>query len=240
MGCGDGRINFHAIQFGVQQSIGLDIDEDIVSVGHERLSKIYPQPNLQLHVSDLMDPNSVAWKKETESSNDESATTRTEDGGDGDDGGYVSKATILTMYFATPGLEQIRPFVEQALAGKRCKIFTCGYAMPGWNSQYVETVLDIPIHFYDWGNPDVEDTFFVDPLFQTFPEDNDGKGDGGFMDGPSPTSTDRFLNQNKKKSTFQPDPLLGYHPDDLIDYKWDDFDDEDEEGNNDDSEKKDT
>ena len=57
-------MNFHAIQYGVSESIGIDVDEKIVQVGIDRLAKIHPPPNLQLHVSDLMDPNSVAWKKQ--------------------------------------------------------------------------------------------------------------------------------------------------------------------------------
>ena len=223
-------MNFHAIQYGVSESIGIDVDEKIVQVGIDRLAKIHPPPNLQFHVSDLMDPNSVAWKKQK----DEQDSVDTEINGNNkttDDshiGGLVSRATILTMYFATPGLERIRPLLEQALVGKRCKIFTCGYPMPGWNSQFVETVLDIPIHIYDWGTDD--NAFFHDSLIETFPVDNN-KDKTADMFGMN-NSNDRFLNQSKKKSTFKPEPLKGFHSDDLIDNIWDDFD-EDDDGDDD-------
>ena len=42
----------------------------------------------------------------------------------------------------------------------------------------------------------------------------------------------RFLNQSKRKSTFKPEPLKGFHLDDLIDNIWDDFD-EDDDGDDD-------
>jgi hypothetical protein len=119
------------------------------------------------------------------------------------------------MYFAKDGLETIRPMLEQSLRGKQCKIYTCGYAMPGWESQMVETVLDMPIHFYDWGNVDVEDTMLrADSFIDALPP------------GMSPADNmDQYMRKNKK-SNYQPDPLPGFHPDDLIDYGWDDFDNE--------------
>ena len=123
----------------------------------------------------------------------------------------LKEATIVTMFFANQGLLKVRPLLEQVLRGRRCKVFTCGYPMPGWDPQMIETVLDMPIHFYDWGNPDIQDTFFNDSFLDIMPE---------MMNFPD---KDRFL--NKRKSTYMPDPLKGYHPDDLIDYGWDDFED---------------
>ena len=242
LGCGDGRVNFHAVlSYNVSQSIGIDVDPNIIQVAQDRLSKIHPKPNLQFYVSDLLDPESIAWKKH-EPEHDDTSNDRNETGensannnynSDGKDvgkGGLVSKATILTMYFEKSGLERIRPYIENALIGKHCKIFTCGYPMPGWNSKFVETVLDMPIYFYDWGNfEDEHNPFFHDPLIETFPT---MEGSGGLelknMSNNNSTS-DPFLHQSKKKSAFKPDPLKGYHPDDLIDYAWDDFDDDDDE-----------
>lgn len=185
LGSGDGRVNFFAIEAGVSRSIGIDVDEDIVEVANKRLDRIHPKPNLEFIVADLMHPNHPAWD-------------------------YVKGATILTMYFAREGLEKIRPLLENALRGKRCRIYCCGYAMPGWDYQMVETVLDMPIHFYDWGNSEVEDTLLDDRFIENIPIDN-----------IKSKTMDRF--HNKKNSTFRADPLKGFHPDDLIDYGWDDF-----------------
>jgi hypothetical protein len=184
-------VNFHAIDYGVGTSIGIDVDEDIVQKGTDRLKRIHPQPNVTFVVSDLTDPSSPAWEE------------------------YVPNATILTMYFAKEGLGKIRPMLEHALRGKTCKIYTCGYAMPGWESQMVETVLDMPIHFYDWGNVDVE-MLRADSFIDELPP--------GMLSRDIHSNMDQYMRKNKK-STYRPDPLPGYHPDDLIDDAWDDFGD---------------
>lgn len=204
LGSGDGRVNFHAIEYGVSESIGIEVDEDVVKLAEERLKRIHPRPNLTFHVSDLMDPNSPAWTE------------------------HVPRATILTMYFAADGLQKIRPYLEEALRGKKCKIFTCGYPMSGWDSQIVETVLDIPIHFYDWGNESVN-MMVVQPsdsIVDTLPP-----GAGEFKGGIAPSDNmDQYMGRKNKNSTYVEDPLPGYHPDDLIDYGWmDDFDETKEE-----------
>jgi hypothetical protein len=175
------------MEYGVKQSIGVDVDPDIVQKAIDRLQRIHPQPNIQFVVQNLMDPNCQAWTD------------------------HVPKATILTMYFAKDGLQKIRHLLEQSLRGKRCKIYTCGYAMPGWESQMVETVLDLPIYFYDWGNTNIQmirPESFIDEL-----------PSGGMT---WAGQRDPYLRQNKR-STYQPDPLPGFHPDDLKDYGWDDF-----------------
>jgi hypothetical protein len=183
LGSGDGRVNFFAIEAGIRQSVGIDIDEDIIQVAKDRLNRIHPKPNLEFIVADLMDPHHPAWK-------------------------YVEEATILTMYFATEGLDKIRPLLETALRGKRCKIFCCGYAMPGWDYQMAETILGMTVHFYDWGNADIEDSNITDvPMINQIPMNN--------------LAMDKF--SNKRKATFVPDPLQGFHSDDLVDYGWDDF-----------------
>lgn len=187
LGSGDGRVNFYAIESGVKQSIGFDVDADIVQVANDRLNRIHPKPNIHFVVADLMDGKNPAWEE-------------------------VSNATILTMYFAKEGLEKIRPLIERALQGRRCKVFTCGYPMPGWESQVVETVLDMPIHFYDWGNTEVENSILTDSVVaNSIPEDF------------NPLGMDKFL--KKKNSTFKADLLKGYTSDTMIDYHWDDFDD---------------
>ena len=178
-------MNFHAIEAGVGKSVGIDVDEDIVQVANDRLARIHPQPNISFLVSDLMDPDSDAWK-------------------------YLDDATIITMFFATDGLERIKNTLETSLRGRRCKVFTCGYPMPTWESTVTETVLDIDIHFYDWGNEEVEDSLLTDRFVPEMPDTSlDSMG-----------NMDKFL--SKKKSTFRPDPLKGFHPDDLIDEIWED------------------
>jgi hypothetical protein len=205
LGSGDGRVNFHAIEYGVSESIGIEVDPDVLKLAEDRLSKIHPKPNLTFVQSDLTDPNSPAWLE------------------------HVPRGTILTMYFARDGLQKIRPHLERALRGRKCKIFTCGYPMPGWDSQIVETVLDIPIHFYDWGNTDLMSLQPSDAIADM--ATSAGKGVGGVA--PS-DNMDQYMGRKNKESTFVEDPLPGYHPDDLIDYGWmDDFggndDDDDDE-----------
>jgi hypothetical protein len=190
------------MDYGVQQSIGIDVDPDIVQKANDRLQRIHPQPNIQFVVENLMDPHSQAWTE------------------------HVPNATILTMYFAKDGLEKIRPMLEQSLRGKSCKIYTCGYAMPGWESQIVETVLDMPIYFYDWGNVDVHlirPESFVDQLPPGMARSS---------------NMDQYMRKNKK-STYQPNPLPGFHPDDLKDYAWDDFGPSDNDATGEDNKKKD-
>jgi hypothetical protein len=193
LGSGDGRVNFFAIEAGVKRSIGIDVDENIVKVATDRLKRIHPQPNLEFIVADLMDPNNPAWEK-------------------------VKDATILTMYFAKDGLGKIRPWIERALQGKRCRIFASGYPMPGWESHMVETVLDMPIHFYDWGNAELENTLLsADPMLNQLAHTD-------FR----PKDMDKFL--KRKNSTFKRDPLPGFSTEDMIDYGWDDFEDSDDTG----------
>lgn len=87
--------------------------------------------------------------------------------------------------------------------------------MPGWESHMVETVLDMPIHFYDWGNTDdtmmIQSDSFVDALPSSMTRTNKA------------VEMDQYMKRKNIKSTFRPDPLPGFHPDDLIDYGWDDF-----------------
>jgi hypothetical protein len=132
LGSGDGRVNFHAIDYGVSKSLGIDIDESIVQVARQRLMRRHPQPNLEFVVADLLkDTNHPVWAK-------------------------IKEATIITMYFATEALRIFRPILEVKLAGHKCKILTCGYEMPGWISHTQEVVNAMPLYLYEWG------TFYED------------------------------------------------------------------------------
>lgn len=132
LGSGDGRVNFHAIDYGVPKSLGVDIDENIVQLARERLSKRHPPPDLEFVVADLLlDTEHPVWLK-------------------------IQQATIITMYFAEEALRKFRPVLERKLAGRVCKILTCGYEMPGWRSRVSEVVLGTQIHVYEWGTESEE------------------------------------------------------------------------------------
>lgn len=137
MGCGDGRVNFYAIDHGkVKKSTGIDIDDGILDKARERLGKRYPQPPIEFITADLLDYNHEAWEK-------------------------VQEATIITMYFVEDALQKIRPLLEEKLAGKRCKIITCAYEMKGWTHTIMETTLGTTVYLYEWGTDmQEEDTSF--------------------------------------------------------------------------------
>ena len=141
LGCGDGRVNFHAINYGkVQKSTGVDIDEGILEKAEERLGKIYPAPPLEFVQADLLDPDHEVWDK-------------------------IQEATIITMYFVEDALQKIRPLLEEKLAGKQCKIITCAYEMKGWTYTTMETTLGTTVYLYNWGKmEDADLPFFDDDL----------------------------------------------------------------------------
>jgi hypothetical protein len=130
LGSGDGRVNFHAIDFGLKRSVGIDIDETIVQLATERLRKRHPPPDVEFIVADLLNAtanNVYAWSQ-------------------------IQQATVVTMYFVDTALERLRPLLEKKLVGKSCRVVTCGYAMPGWESSVDEVVLGMELHLYEWGS----------------------------------------------------------------------------------------
>lgn len=147
LGSGDGRVCFHAIDFGLKKSTGIDVDEAIVAVAQERLAKRHPPPDLQFIVADL------------------SKDTHVFD--------IIREATIITMYFAQDALEQFRPLLERELAGSTAKILTCGYEMPGWESSMSEVVLGTQIHLYEFGSDSNdllgEDLVIIDDIIKDKP-----------------------------------------------------------------------
>jgi hypothetical protein len=132
LGAGDGRINFHAIDYGVGKSIGIDIDDGILKLARERMAKRHPPPNMEFILADLLDESNPVWKK-------------------------VQECTILSMHLADTALEKLRPILERKLAGHECKILTAGYEMPGWESTIQEVVLGTQIHLYRWGFKEEDD-----------------------------------------------------------------------------------
>jgi SAM-dependent methyltransferase len=145
LGCGDGRVNFHALDMcSVKRTIGIDYDKAVIDAAVTRLKKRHPLPsNIKFVEANIMDSNSIIW----------------------DD--YVKDATIITMYFATEGLKKFRPVLEQKLRSRtdECTIVCIGYKMPGWRttSMQSEVVLGTQIHLYRWGSGEITDPF-LDPL----------------------------------------------------------------------------
>jgi hypothetical protein len=146
LGSGDGRVNFHAIDYGVKRSIGVDVDEKIVLLAKDRLARRHPQPDLEFLVADLLDENHEVWEK-------------------------VKEATIITMYFAEEALVKFRPLLERKLMGRECKIITCGYEMPNWDSSMTEVVLGTQIHLYEWGKEVDDDAFMGEDILKQKPKD---------------------------------------------------------------------
>jgi len=130
LGCGDGRVNFQAIDapFGVKRSIGIDVDPDILQKAKDRLARRFPVPDIDFFIADLKDFKHRAWD-------------------------HVKSATIITMYFVEKALEDIRPTLERVLEGKQAIIVTCGYPITQWDPSHVEYLLGLPVHVYKWGYP---------------------------------------------------------------------------------------
>ena len=138
-------MNFYAIDHGkVKKSIGIDVDEGIMKQARERLLKRYPQPPIEFITADLLDfSNLEVWDTK------------------------IQEATIITMYFVEDALRKLRPLLEEKLAGRKCKIITVSYAMPGWRHTIMETTLGTTCYLYEWGN-DMEE----DEASTIFAEDN--------------------------------------------------------------------
>jgi hypothetical protein len=203
LGSGDGRVNFHAIDYGVKKSTGIDVDEKIVEVARQRLARRHPPPDLEFVVADLLDEAHPAWEK-------------------------VQEATIITMYFAEEGLKAFRPVLESKLVGRRCKVITTAYEMPGWQSRIDEVVLGTGLHLYEWGADDDDDD-----------EDWDFVGDD-FAEGglpmrvmQNPMESSKFRGSNVIDHTGKY-PIRGFNPDLFFeeegDEDWDAESSEDEEG----------
>jgi hypothetical protein len=198
LGSGDGRVNFHAIDYGVKRSIGIDVDENIVKLANDRLAKRHPPPDLEFHVADLLDENHKVWEK-------------------------VQEATIITMYFAEEALEKFRPLLEKKLMGRECKVITCGYEMPGWDSSMQEVVLGTQIHLYEWGKEmDDDDAFLGEDILKEKPL--------GLMED---VMNEKFAGSNVIDKTGR-HPIRGFDPnaddfDEAYDTDWDAEDSSEEE-----------
>jgi hypothetical protein len=198
LGSGDGRVNFLACdQYKVKKSTGIDVDSKILSVATERLSKRHPKPeHLSFRIENLV--TSKAWLKD------------------------VQESTVITMYFITEALIQLRPLLEESFAkandGKICRIVCCGYAMPGWKHQWMETILDLPIYMY------VSDRLYDDKSIVDWTA-NDREATFHEFD-QSFNSTDDLEDNLRKDDGIELIELSLFDPNELIDDEWDDFDSE--------------
>lgn len=128
LGCGDGRVNFHAVgaPFYVKKSVGVDVDEMIIASAIDRLDKHHPKPDLEFRMEDLMDPDAKVWED-------------------------IAEADIITMYFVEEALQKIRPRLEEALKNSKCRVVACGYEIPQWEADWTEIILDLPLFVYEFG-----------------------------------------------------------------------------------------
>ena len=223
LGSGDGRLCFLAIDaFGATRSVGVDVDEAIVSVAETRKAKRHPAPsNLQFYVGDLLDPSNAAWDVVLE-----------------------ANPTVITMYFASSALAQLRPILEEKLVGRSCRIVTSGYEMPDWEASTFEVVLGTQLYLYQWGTNAIgadpsaeEDNFFgfTDSFLSNRPEvaslsrtkagrlQEHLEGGGPFKGAQVVDRTGRY-------------PIRGYNPkifdeveEDSDDDDWNDTDEEEDE-----------
>ena len=197
LGSGDGRVNFHAIDYGISKSLGVDVDSNIVQVARERLQRRHPKPDLEFVVADLLkDMNHPVWEQ-------------------------IQQATIITMYFATEGLQAFRPLLEMKLAGRQCKILTCGYEMPEWISKTSEVVNAMPLYLYEWGT-------YYEEEEDVETDDEDTFGDGYFASEhvQNPLQQDKYKGMNVMDHTMNTYPLPGFNPnykqeEEEWDYDWD-------------------
>lgn len=131
LGCGDGRMNFLAINYPyyITKSIGIDNNAELIDMATKRLSKIHPRPDITFLAEDLL--------------SDEFMELNDDDGGN-----LLGECTLVTMHFVTEGLNKIKPILEKKL-NKDCRVVTIGYAMDGWEMSWSEVMLDLPIYLYN-------------------------------------------------------------------------------------------
>lgn len=137
LGCGDGRMNFHAIDtfYNVKKSVGIDIDPSLIERSNHRKARIHPTPgHLQFICADLIDLKNrqtiEIWNL------------------------IQKECTILTMYFVEDALLKMKGIMEEKLLGSNCKVITIGYPVNGWEPIWVESLLGLKIHMYDMSNLD--------------------------------------------------------------------------------------
>ena len=183
LGCGDGRLNFAAIStFKLNNSLGIDIDVNILEKCYERLGKRYV-PNrfgssnsigndqesisseankldfVQADLIRVIERQKTKYKEQLLSQDNtlstlEKEVKEAEDWSKEDDiTQQISQSTIITMYFVDEALQQIQPYLASVVGGRRdVCVITIGYEMKGWEPAWVERVLGLTIFKYDMIN----------------------------------------------------------------------------------------
>jgi hypothetical protein len=173
LGCGDGRVNAIALQhFGVKRTVGIDNDIQLLKMAQDRFLKIgyscrffnnYDNSSTNQN-EDLSSEDNLLMK--TTTINSDLFPTKVDliyadlmmylnqTKGEGDmqkmkdKYDIFSDCTVLTMFFVEDTLEKLRPTLEETFKGSGCRIVTNGYAIPGWEPDWVEPVLDLKIRLY--------------------------------------------------------------------------------------------
>jgi hypothetical protein len=175
LGCGDGRVNAIALQhFGVKRTVGIDNDIQLLKMAQDRFLKIgyscrffnnNDYDNSTINQNEDLSSEDNLLMKTTAINNDLFPTkvdlvyadlmmylNQTKGEGDmqkmKDKYDIFSDCTVLTMFFVEDTLEKLRPTLEETFKGSGCRIVTNGYAIPGWEPDWVEPVLDLKIHLY--------------------------------------------------------------------------------------------
>ena len=183
LGCGDGRLNFAAIStFQLKNSLGIDIDVNILEKCYERLGKRYVPSRfgrssignneeentsseadkldfVQADLIRVIERQKTKYKEELSSQEDTLSTSKKDDE-EGEDWSkednitqQISQSTIITMYFVDEALQQIQPYLASVVGGRTdVCVITIGYEMKGWEPAWVERVLGLTIFKYDMIN----------------------------------------------------------------------------------------
>lgn len=194
-------MNFHALDppFSVQKSTGLDIDEQLVGVANERLSKRHPKPdNLEFRVEDLMKGDALH------------AT--------------LQDATLITMYFVQDALKKLKPKLEHALGDRKgVRIVCCGYEMPGWEPRWAEVILDLPVYMYTYNTPLEElPKLTAEERAQMVAAMEPSSQ-------PTESLEEEVFRTNSMDDDVEEIEVPLFDPNEMIDGHWDDFDEEEEE-----------
>jgi len=150
LGCGDGRLNFAAIStFGLNNSLGIDIDVNILEKCYERLGKRYVPGRfgsnssighdnqesisseadkldfVQADLIRVIERQKTKYKEQlssqdTLSTSEKVEVEKVEDWSKEDEiTQKISQSTIITMYFVDEALQQIQPYLASVVGGRR-------------------------------------------------------------------------------------------------------------------------
>jgi len=175
LGCGDGRVNFGAVDGAckVHKSWGVDIDHNILNKCYERLGRRYVPTTtsgqadklefLQADLIRVIDRQKEKYQQQfttisptaenTYDNVEEKEEEKVDWSKEDDITQRLLQSTIVTLYFVDEALKQIQPYLESTLGGKdNVRVITVGYEIKGWEATWVERVLGLTIFKYDMRN----------------------------------------------------------------------------------------